>query len=531
MLTATDASGNTNTIMCSVTVVDEVDPVAACPTTAPIVMLDATGAGTLAADALAGGNSSDACGVTETSPMTTYSCSEVGTQMVMLTATDDNGNTNTIMCSVTVVDEVDPVALCKDITVYLDNSGMVSISEDSIDNGSNDACGILSFDSDVTAFDCGDLFVANSVTLTVTDNNNNVSQCSANVTVLDDLEPVFAICPADITVQTPNADACTGTYSTVANVFDNCTNKANLTLSTNAVLLGSGGSTTNTGDVTFVYDALNDEFNVEATFMRVGDNRVRLYAEDASGNVDSCEFIITVEDLFGPELIFCPSNQNIANPNNQCQVQVFFSQPVFDDPCGNFTLNMSHASGDFFDAATTTTVTWIATDGSGNSTVCSWDITVGGTCNPSVDMTSSFAPTSSSFMVNQQRDVVVNLQNIQTGASGGVTRIFIPSLPGYQLTFDTLQTTDNTLLGSVSVENEMFTSAYSGSVTVFGGGILLETLASVPASSFRRFAVKALALTPGASGTFTINIEPGSGGEPLSADGNNVRSRTIVTGF
>ena len=60
-LTATDGSNNTHTTMCSVTIVDTEDPVAECPTSAPVVTLDSDGNGTLATNALAGGQSSDNC--------------------------------------------------------------------------------------------------------------------------------------------------------------------------------------------------------------------------------------------------------------------------------------------------------------------------------------------------------------------------------------------------------------------------------------------------------------------------------------
>ncbi len=43
------------------------DPVAVCAATAPVVMLDASGTGTLAADALGDGSSTDNCSATETS--------------------------------------------------------------------------------------------------------------------------------------------------------------------------------------------------------------------------------------------------------------------------------------------------------------------------------------------------------------------------------------------------------------------------------------------------------------------------------
>ncbi|MEY8867889.1 hypothetical protein AB9K24_00150, partial [Meridianimaribacter flavus] len=94
--------------------------------------------------------------------------------------TDNNGNVSTCSATVTVEDNTAPTAVCQNATVVLDASGNGSITTSDIDNGSNDACGIASMSLDQTSFDCSNVG-ANTVTLTVTDNNGNVSTCSATV--------------------------------------------------------------------------------------------------------------------------------------------------------------------------------------------------------------------------------------------------------------------------------------------------------------------------------------------------------------
>ena len=81
-------------------------------------------------------------------------------------------------------DTISPVAVCQPITVYLDETGFASIAEDSVDNGSADACAFI-FDTDTTEFGCSDVFETNIVTLTVTDASGNWSSCQSEVTVLD----------------------------------------------------------------------------------------------------------------------------------------------------------------------------------------------------------------------------------------------------------------------------------------------------------------------------------------------------------
>ena len=52
---------------------------------------------------------------------------------------------------------------------------------------------------DVNDFDCSNIGMTNTVTLAVTDNNGNVSTCTSDVTVEDNVDPT-AICQ-DITIQ------------------------------------------------------------------------------------------------------------------------------------------------------------------------------------------------------------------------------------------------------------------------------------------------------------------------------------------
>lgn len=86
--------------------------------------------------------------------------------------------------TVTVEDITPPMALCQDLTVYLDKSGNASITAAMLDNGSTDNCGITSMTLDKMAFTCNDLG-PNLVILTVGDLVGNMDTCHATVTVED----------------------------------------------------------------------------------------------------------------------------------------------------------------------------------------------------------------------------------------------------------------------------------------------------------------------------------------------------------
>ncbi|MCB0482414.1 MAG: T9SS type A sorting domain-containing protein, partial [Flavobacteriales bacterium] len=179
-LTVTDNNGNVSTTTATVTVVDNVAPVAVAQNVT--VYLDATGNGSTTAAAVDNG-SSDACGVASLAlSQTAFNCSHVGANAVVLTVTDNNGNVSTANATVIVVDNVAPVAVAQNINVALTAVGTVNITAAQVDNGSNDACGIASLSVAPSYFTCANRGV-NTVTLTVTDNNGNVSTANAVVTI------------------------------------------------------------------------------------------------------------------------------------------------------------------------------------------------------------------------------------------------------------------------------------------------------------------------------------------------------------
>lgn len=178
-VTATDNGNRSSTCTFNVTVVDNQNPVARCQNAS--VSIGNNGTASVSASDIDDG-SSDNCGIASMSVYpNSWSCSETGYHDVLLTVTDINNNTSTCSAVVQVSDDTDPVASCKNATVTLSN-GTASISASDVDGGSYDGCGILSLEIDNSTYDCDDIGT-HDVTLTVTDNNNNVSTCTAVVTV------------------------------------------------------------------------------------------------------------------------------------------------------------------------------------------------------------------------------------------------------------------------------------------------------------------------------------------------------------
>ncbi|MER2996592.1 beta strand repeat-containing protein, partial [Pontibacter populi] len=116
-LTITDNNGNVATATAIVKVEDKVIPTAKAQNVT--IELDANGVATITATAVDNG-SSDICGpVTLDLSKTTFGCANVGANTVTLTVTDKNGNKATVDATVTVADNIAPVALAKNITVQL----------------------------------------------------------------------------------------------------------------------------------------------------------------------------------------------------------------------------------------------------------------------------------------------------------------------------------------------------------------------------------------------------------------------------
>ncbi|PVW13160.1 hypothetical protein DDV96_13715, partial [Marixanthomonas spongiae] len=311
-----------------------------------LVYLDANGEASITAADIDGG-STDNCGIASTSiDITDFDCSNIGDNTVTLTVTDNSGNTSTCTTTVTVIDNIAPIANCvAPFTVQLDANGQAAITAADINDGSTDNCTIDTTTIDVTDFDCSNIG-DNTVTLTVTDTSGNSSTCTTIVTVEDNVAPV-ANCVAPFTVQ---LDANGQAAITVADIENGSTDAC--------------GIDTTSIDITD-FDCSN-----------VGDNTVTLTVTDINGNVSTCTTIVTVEDTIAPT-IACTANVLASTDPGNCYATVNFPDALATDNCSGVTVVQTAGlpSGSQFPVGVST-VEFTATDASGNSSVCTFDITV-----------------------------------------------------------------------------------------------------------------------------------------------------------
>lgn len=320
------------------------------------IFLDANGQATIVASDVDEDSTDNEGIVSLEVDITSFDCSNLGENEVILTATDAAGNSASCAAIVTVEDEFPPAVVCRDpFTISLDENGVATITVSDIDNGSTDNCGIESLEIDVTSFDCSNLG-ENTVTLTATDTAGFAVTCTTIVTVIDDVPPV-AICQ-DITLSLDANGAASLSVDDINNgSFDNCSS-VGLDLSK------------------FDFDCGD-----------LGTNTVTLFVTDAAGNASTCEATVTVVDEIPPTAI-CDTF-TVALDENGVATITPFDVDLNDstDNCSDITRALSQ---DTFtcDNLGTNEVTLTTTDASGNLNSCIALVTVVDTIVPVLDLTS-----------------------------------------------------------------------------------------------------------------------------------------------
>lgn len=213
---ATDGAGNSSFGSFDVIVTDNQPPTAVVQNR--VIQLNSAGtASILPADINNG--STDNCSIALFSlSKTNFDCTNIGGNAVILTVIDANGNTSSATAIVTVMDTIPPTAIAKNLTIYLDSTGAAPISASTVDNGSSDNCGIATMTLSKTSFDCTNVGTVNTVILTVTDVNGNISTATSTISVVDSIAPTIIGLPSNIILGACGASA-TWTAPTAS---DNC---------------------------------------------------------------------------------------------------------------------------------------------------------------------------------------------------------------------------------------------------------------------------------------------------------------------
>jgi hypothetical protein len=137
--------------------------------------------------------------------LTPNSFTGTGSRTAVLTASDLSGNVGSRNINLSLLDNINPVARAKNLTVYLDDAGSASIPAIDVNNGSSDNCtapSALVLSPSVFNFNCSNVtnLVPLTRTLTVTDESDNSNSANFQVHVRDTVPPVFTNFPSNITL-------------------------------------------------------------------------------------------------------------------------------------------------------------------------------------------------------------------------------------------------------------------------------------------------------------------------------------------
>ncbi len=319
----------------------------------------------------------------------------LGSSTVTYTVTDNFGATETCSFDVNISDLVGPVisGIPPDETVECDN---IPTAGNPTANDQCDGITIVNLISESVA--AGPIPGSSIITRTwsTVDAAGNISTANQTITVIDTTAPTLT-CPADIVVSASSASGCGANVTwTVPTAIDNCD--------------------------TDVQVATSSSFSPGDLFP-IGTTEITYFAIDDAGNLDSCKFNVTVSDTEAPIFINCPSDM-IVPSGITCDTAVLWFEPTIVDNCdNNVSVVVSPSLGTSFSPGTTT-VTYTATDASGNVSICSFDITVADTEAPSLvncpaDMTLSAGN-------NCSANAIWNLPNISDNCDPNPTLVSNP---------------------------------------------------------------------------------------------------------
>ena len=350
----TDAAGNTATCSFDVTVNDTENPAITCP--ADITTSNDPGDCSAVVTYTTPVGTDNCTGVTttQTAGLPSGSTFPVGTTTNTFEVTDAAGNTATCSFDVTVNDTENPAITCPaDITTSNDPGDCSAVVTYTTPVGTDNCTGVTT--TQTAGLPSGSTFPVGTTTNTfeVTDAAGNTATCSFDVTVNDTENPAIT-CPADITTSNDPGDcSAVVTYTTPVGT-DNCTGVT--TTQTAGLPSGSTfpvGTTTNTFEVT-----------------------------DAAGNTATCSFDVTVNDTENPA-ITCPADITTSNDPGDCSAVVTYTTPVGTDNCTGATTIQTAGlpSGSTFPLGITANE-FEVTDAAGNTTSCSFTVTVNDTEDP-----------------------------------------------------------------------------------------------------------------------------------------------------
>ncbi len=346
---ATDVAGNTAECSQIITVNDVTPPTLTCPANITVSCAAAVPAPNTA---LVTGVSDNCAGVVTVTHVgdviSAQTCANRYTITRTYRATDVCGNFTDCIQTITVNDITNPTITACPAPVTVSCAAAVPAVNLAAVVATDNCAGAVTIThvgDVISAQTCANRFVVTR-TYRATDVCGNFTNCVQTITVNDVTAPTITTCPANITVSCAAAVPAVNTASVIAT--DNC----------------AGVVTITHIDDVITNQTCPNRYTLTRTYR----------ATDVCGNFSQCTQIITVNDQTAP-VITCPANISVTTPVGSCTAVVNFSVTATDNCAGAVTIVSTPASGTAFPIGTTT-VTSTATDACGNSSSCTFTVTV-----------------------------------------------------------------------------------------------------------------------------------------------------------
>lgn len=501
----------------------------------------------------------------------------VGSTLIVWTATDAFGNSDTSTQLITVIDNEKPSIKIDNVTAFTDagkNGAVVNLGTPE----ASDNCGVVTVTNNAPAFFPIGVTL---VTWTATDKMGYTSSVVQTVTVTDNEKPVITAA-ANSTLKNTTGKCGANSQSLVApSVSDNSgvvmvTNNAPALLLTGNTLVtwvatdvnGNSSTVTQTvlvqdaeapvfktvpADVTVSCNAIpslvnpvvtdNCDVSPVVTFSQTSTqssntNLAGRYnytitrtwvAKDITGNTATAKQVITVADKTAPTLAIS-ANITVNNDVNKCGAVVRYAAATATDICGSpVTISYSIGSGAMFPSGTTV-VTVTAKDVSGNIATKTFTVKVNDTQKPTIN-----APTDLNLTVTGLTGTITNLNlglpvstdNCGVKSVGNNAPAFYP----VGITRVTWTVTDNS--GNTSTDVQKITvTAIAGSGAVKKNSALVTDVSPVAKMMVENEAASdeiKISVAPNPSSTYFILIPQTKSDMPISLKITDAAGRMVET--
>jgi len=307
-----------------------------------IVHLDENGEASIVVDDIDNGSTDNCVIASRTLSRQDFSCSDLGDRTVILTIVDTYENSSFCEATVTVLDTIKPSPSCLSPTIYIDATGIASLTLADTDDGSFDNCNTLIRELSQSSFECVEKG-SNNVTLTVRDASGNVNSCTSAVMVLDTIKP------------TANCNSLT--------VFLDETGAASITV---------GDINNNSVDNCTISSVVLDQMDFNCS--ELGDNTITMSVKDDSNNLQICNSIITVRDTIKP-VVKCKNYTLALDEMGVATLQITDVNNGSFDNCSIETIVLSKTNFTCSDIGGQN-VTMTVTDVIGNMDACTASVTI-----------------------------------------------------------------------------------------------------------------------------------------------------------